>query len=314
MRCESHSRGDLSASNQHQFVDRPDGEFGRHVSTQLAPLVVQARIVCHVGRLDASPLSNQNSHYMREPKQKRSQRTLAKILAAAVELFESQGVDATGIADVAKRAGSSVGSLYGRFDGKVDLVQAVDRLLWERVTARWVGSEFPASGDSQREGSEVPKGSTASVLMRLNRALSPEHSARASINDFLAKEGGGSEGSSGLALLVSEVQEALAAQLPAAQSATAQSAAHGTEVLRFLARIAVDEANAGRGADALPEAAAEDIAHLSVGDSLGEEPTTSRQLAFVIEASLLELGGGARVPEPEPEHSVPAVDPFDIWA
>ena len=246
---------------------------------------------------------------MREPKQKRSQRTLAKILAAAVELFESQGVDATGIADVAKRAGSSVGSLYGRFDGKADLVQAVDRLLWERVTARWVGSEFPAAGDSQREGSEPPKGSTASVLIRLNRALSPEHSARASINDFLAKEGGGSEGSSGLALLVSEVQEALAAQLPAAQSA-----ARGTEVLRFLARIAVDEANAGRGADALPEAASEDIAQLSVGDSLGEEPTTSRQLAFVIEASLLELGGGARVPEPEPERSAPAVDPFDIWA
>lgn len=238
---------------------------------------------------------------MREPKQKRSQRTLAKLLTAAAELFETQGVDATGMTEVAKRAGSSVGSLYGRFEGKTDLVLAVDRLLWERVATRWNGSTDSSSSATESD--------SAVLLVRLHQALAPEHLARISIGEFLRRENRDSEGSPVLTLLASEVQAVLVERL-----APVQSSEHGAEVLRFLSRIAVDEANAGRGVDSVPQGTAEEIAKLSVGDPLGEEPSTSGHLAFVIDATLAELGGGKRTLAPKPERTAPAVDPFDIWA
>ena len=51
--------------------------------------------------------------------------TRAALLAAARELFGSQGYAATAIEDVAARAGVTKGALYHHFGGKVDLFQAV---------------------------------------------------------------------------------------------------------------------------------------------------------------------------------------------
>ncbi|MFT6010928.1 MAG: AcrR family transcriptional regulator, partial [Candidatus Azotimanducaceae bacterium] len=48
-------------------------------------------------------------HWVRTGQQTRSQKTQALLLDAAATLFAEQGVDATAVVDVARRAGCSVG-------------------------------------------------------------------------------------------------------------------------------------------------------------------------------------------------------------
>ena len=50
-------------------------------------------------------------HWRRESQQTRGEKTQAALLDAAEELIVENGMDGTSIADVAERAGSSVGSV-----------------------------------------------------------------------------------------------------------------------------------------------------------------------------------------------------------
>ena len=59
---------------------------------------------------------------LRPPKQHRSRRTLQRIARAALELIAQSGVEGTTIEAIARRAGSSVGSFYARFESKADLL------------------------------------------------------------------------------------------------------------------------------------------------------------------------------------------------
>jgi AcrR family transcriptional regulator len=47
-----------------------------------------------------------------------------RLLAAAVEVFAEKGYDRAGVAEIAKRAGFTTGTIYGRFRGKADLLLA----------------------------------------------------------------------------------------------------------------------------------------------------------------------------------------------
>ena len=58
------------------------------------------------------------------PKQARSEETLARMLAAAVDLVMERGDDSFTLADVARRAGISVGSITFRFESKDSLLDA----------------------------------------------------------------------------------------------------------------------------------------------------------------------------------------------
>jgi AcrR family transcriptional regulator len=64
-------------------------------------------------------------------------RTQAKILRAALDLFYAQGVSATGVEEVAERAGVSKRTLYRHFESKERLV---DRVLRDRSdrTIAWL--------------------------------------------------------------------------------------------------------------------------------------------------------------------------------
>ena len=73
----------------------------------------------------------------RAPKQHRSRRTLQRIARAALELIAQNGVEGTTVGAITRRAGSSVGSFYARFDGKTDLLVYLDEHIWERVEERW---------------------------------------------------------------------------------------------------------------------------------------------------------------------------------
>jgi AcrR family transcriptional regulator len=68
---------------------------------------------------------------VRQPKQKRSQASLERVLVASIELLEEKGFDAFTIQDVSQRADVSVGAIYARFGSKQSLVRAVQRHAME---------------------------------------------------------------------------------------------------------------------------------------------------------------------------------------
>lgn len=68
----------------------------------------------------------------REPRQARSAATLARVLQAAEEIASSAGLDEMAITAVAERAGVSVGTIYRRFEGKEQLVNALTERMLER--------------------------------------------------------------------------------------------------------------------------------------------------------------------------------------
>lgn len=89
-------------------------------------------------------------HWRRESQQTRGEKTQAALLDAAEELIVEKGMDGTSIADVAKRAGSSVGSVYHHFKDKRALFFALFRRMTQVMTdqtkqaadpARWEGAK-----------------------------------------------------------------------------------------------------------------------------------------------------------------------------
>lgn len=88
-------------------------------------------------------------HWVREGQQSRSQKTQEALLDAAEELFSEQGADATSVADVARRAGCSVGAVYHHFRDKKALLYALCARMSEYKSAtarealdpqRWEGA------------------------------------------------------------------------------------------------------------------------------------------------------------------------------
>ena len=80
--------------------------------------------------------------WVKPPRQARSQHTLDRLLDAAEALVhEKGGFDDVPIAEIVRRAESSVGSFYSRFPDKDALLQAMGRepdakkrlALWEKV-------------------------------------------------------------------------------------------------------------------------------------------------------------------------------------
>ncbi len=92
----------------------------------------------------------------RPPKQHRSRRTLQRIALAALELIAQDGVEGTTVGAIVRRAGSSVGSFYARFDGKTDLLVYLDERIWETVEERW--TEFMAEGLADRPIDQLVRG------------------------------------------------------------------------------------------------------------------------------------------------------------
>ena len=87
--------------------------------------------------------------WVRAPQQERTREGLARLLEAAEGLIAEKGYDDASIAEIAERAGSSVGAFYRRFRDKAALFQALHESFNEdaRATAddalapsRWQGS------------------------------------------------------------------------------------------------------------------------------------------------------------------------------
>jgi AcrR family transcriptional regulator len=126
--------------------------------------------------------------WVRAGRQPRSQRTQESLLDAAAVLFSEKGVDATSVADVAARAGCSVGAVYHHFRDKGALLHAVfDRMAEElRSTtreavepSRWEGASI---GDVLRGYLEF------SLAIGRDRPVSKRAAALASRSDPALRE------------------------------------------------------------------------------------------------------------------------------
>jgi len=73
--------------------------------------------------------------FVREPKQERSRQSFDKALDAAVALMVERRSGAFTLAEVAERAGVSVGSMYGRVDSKDALIRTAHAREMARIRA-----------------------------------------------------------------------------------------------------------------------------------------------------------------------------------
>jgi AcrR family transcriptional regulator len=76
-----------------------------------------------------------NPSLRRQPKQKRSQQRVERILEAAAEVFASVGYDAATTHAIASRAGTAIGSLYQFFPDKLAIFHALEERHMEQVRA-----------------------------------------------------------------------------------------------------------------------------------------------------------------------------------
>jgi AcrR family transcriptional regulator len=74
-------------------------------------------------------------HWIRPPRQARSQETLDRILDAAEILVAEKGFEDSPVAEIVQRAGSSVGAFYARFHDKEGLLHALYERYYEEAVA-----------------------------------------------------------------------------------------------------------------------------------------------------------------------------------
>jgi AcrR family transcriptional regulator len=95
--------------------------------------------------------STADLRWVRPPQQARSQETLDRILDAAEALVTEKGFEDTPVAEIASRAGSSVGAFYARFQDKDALLHALYERYYEQAIAtadaaldprRWEGARI----------------------------------------------------------------------------------------------------------------------------------------------------------------------------
>lgn len=114
---------------------------------------------------------------VRVPKQKRSIQKYDAIVRAGYDLFCQQGYYKTNTAEIAKRAGVSVGVVYSYFQDKKDiLIQVIDAYLME------LEQRFSTVLDEMTAGQELE-----SVIERFAESLRASHRMnQAAYDEFLA--------------------------------------------------------------------------------------------------------------------------------
>jgi len=88
--------------------------------------------------------------WVRPPQQARSQETLDRLLDAAEALVAQKGFEDTPVAEIAQRAGSSVGAFYARFQDKDALLHALYDRYYEQAIATADAALDPARWEDAR--------------------------------------------------------------------------------------------------------------------------------------------------------------------
>jgi len=134
---------------------------------------------------------------VRAPQQERSRRTLERLANAGVALLRAAGPEALTITGVTRRARTSVGSFYARFQGKEDFLRYLGEGALEEATARWrVAREALGGGGSVRRRvtavvtslAELYQDGPASRLALLDGLDDPPPTRRRRLETFVAAE------------------------------------------------------------------------------------------------------------------------------
>jgi AcrR family transcriptional regulator len=105
--------------------------WGRHQETGVCVYLDMNLNSCLYTGMHAQSKSKRG---LRPPLQRRSAKKLADILAATIELLEERSLEDIGVADIARRAGVSVGTIYTRFTDKEALLSfLIVQLLGKQV-------------------------------------------------------------------------------------------------------------------------------------------------------------------------------------
>ena len=109
----------------------------------------------------------------RVPAQARSRATLNRLVEAAETVLEREGPDGLMVSTIVDEAGVSVGSFYGRFDGKEELVRYVAEVALHRAMELWESGAAACA----REGGGAA-GTLDLLLRRLFDAFASPHLRR----------------------------------------------------------------------------------------------------------------------------------------
>lgn len=101
--------------------------------------------------MPATPPWRSEMHWRRDSQQSRSAKTQNALLDAAEVLFAEKGGDATSVADIAAKAGCSVGAVYHHFRDKTALSYA----LYERMAEEFQDATRQAIDPARWEGAPV---------------------------------------------------------------------------------------------------------------------------------------------------------------
>lgn len=102
--------------------------------------------------MSASTPAAPELRWVHPPRQARSQETLERLLDAAEQLVAEKGFDDATIAELVRRAGSSVGAFYARFRDKEGLLYA----LYERYLEQALATADSALDPRRWEGASIP--------------------------------------------------------------------------------------------------------------------------------------------------------------
>ena len=128
------------------------------------------------------------------PKQARSEDSLRRLLDAAESMLEERHFGEIAIADIAKRARSSVGGFYARFRDKDELLLALHERFVEQLETRFASLEASVLQTGEAEGSALelkqllsPSLSFMFEIYRAHRGALTAFASRASENRRLWK-------------------------------------------------------------------------------------------------------------------------------
>lgn len=95
------------------------------------------------GSTDPATDPDREQGLRRQPKQRRGQRRIERILTAAAEVFDEVGYEAATTHQIAARAGTAIGSLYQFFADKQAIFHAMEIRHIERVKRFWTMFDIP---------------------------------------------------------------------------------------------------------------------------------------------------------------------------
>jgi AcrR family transcriptional regulator len=96
------------------------------------------------------------SAHARAPKQGRSRQSFERIIEATIDLLRERAYDQITLAEICQRSGVSTGSLYGRVDGKDELLRVVQVRFLERLGEQFTEEAERIAGQAKGLEQVVP--------------------------------------------------------------------------------------------------------------------------------------------------------------